>query len=171
MAVVFELVIAFDLDADDAVEAAAARVQSVGGVAVRGTHLPFRAPLVSRLTATAHPYIEFSVYPAGIGWGAPGPAPVDIRSLTDDDIAQVGHDLYGVLRGLRGYRAAAVGWDPESIVDVDDLEADCRAGDPPVYDGLVLADDVRSRLGLVEGWERFTEGYSWLPYRGSRNVW
>jgi len=146
-------------------------VQAVAGVRVRGTDVPFGDPFTTRVTATAHPYIEFSVHPRGIGYGGPGPAPLDVRSLTDDDITQVGHDLYDLLRGLHGYRAAVVGWDPESLVDADDLEADCLAGNPPVHAGLVLADDMRTRLGLLTGWEPFAEGYGWLPYRGSRNTW
>lgn len=166
VAVIFELVLSFDFDADDAVAAATAHVEATGGVGVRGVHVPFGDPSISRLTGKAHPYIEFSVHPRGIGY--PPRAPMDVRSLTDEDITQVGHDLYRVLRGLRGYRAAAVGWDPESLVDVDDLQADCLAGYPPLVDGLVLAENVRARLGLLDRWEPFVEGYWWLPYRGSR---
>lgn len=171
MAVIFELVLAFDMGADDAVAAATAHVQAVATVGVRGVDVPLGDPFVTRLTGTGRPYIGFSVHPRGIGYGGPAPAPVDVRSLTDDEISQIGTDLYGLLRGLRGYRAAMVGWDPESLVDLDDLEADCLTGHPPEYDGLVLADDVRARLGLAAGWEPFIEGYGWIPYRGSRNVW
>jgi hypothetical protein len=39
-------------------------------------------------------------------------------------------------------QAAIVGWDSESLVDLDDLETDWRNGDPPDYSGLVLADDL-----------------------------
>jgi hypothetical protein len=69
--------------------------------------------------------------------------------LTSEEITQVGHALYDLLSGFSGYRAAIVGWDPESLVDVEDLEADWRNGDPPGYDGLVLADDLCERWGLV----------------------
>lgn len=91
--------------------------------------------------------------------------------MTSEEITQVGYALYDLLGGFSGYRAAVVGWDPESLVDVEDLEADWRNGDPPGYNGLVLAGDLCERWGLGREWVAFTDGYRWLPYSGSKNIW
>ena len=76
-----------------------------------------------------------------------------------------------LLRSFSGYRAAIVGWDPESLVDLNDLEADWRNGDPPAYDGLVLADDLCATWELGQEWVAFQDGYRWLPYSGSKTLW
>lgn len=168
MAVIFELVVNFGAD-EEAAGAAAERVRRAGHVGVRGVPVPLGEPYVTKLTRPSA-YIEFSVHPHGIGYGGPGPKPdLDPRSLTSDEITRIGHRLYDLLRNFSGYRAAIVGWDPESLVDVDDLEADWRAGDPPGYNGLVLADDLCDRWKLGPEWSAFEPGYRWLPYSGSKN--
>ncbi|MGH3159823.1 MAG: hypothetical protein ACRDNF_25060 [Streptosporangiaceae bacterium] len=112
------------------------------------------------------------MHPRGIGYGGPGPKPdLAPRSQTSQDITHVGHVLYDLLKQFSGYRAAIVGWDPESLVDVDDLDTDWRNGDPPDYNGLVLADDLCQRWRLGPDWVTFHDGYRWLPYTGSTNIW
>ncbi len=44
-----------------------------------------------------------------------------------------------------------------------------RDGDPPGYDGLVLAEDLCEKWQLGPEWNAFEPGYRWLPYSGSRN--
>lgn len=66
------------------------------------------------------------MHPRGIGhrYGDPGPMPdVDLRSLTSDEITRIGHALYNLVRSFFGYRAAIVGWDPEALVDVEEVAA------------------------------------------------
>lgn len=66
------------------------------------------------------------MHPRGIGhrYGDPGPMPdVDLRSLTSDEITRTGHALYNLVRSFFGYRAAIVGWDPEALVDVEEVAA------------------------------------------------
>lgn len=170
MAIVFELVVNFGTD-KEAARAAAELVRRAGHIDVRGVPVPLGEPIVCGLTPPPA-YIEFSVHPRGIGYGGPGPKPdLDPRSLTSDEITRIGHALYDLLRGFSGYRAAVVGWDPESQVDLGDLEADWRNGDPPRYDGLVLADDLCERWRLGPEWTVFRPGYRWMPYSGSRNPW
>jgi hypothetical protein len=135
MAVIFELVVNFGTD-NEAAGAAAELARQVGHVDVRGVPAPFGEPFVRKLTAPSPAYIEFAVHPRGIGYGGPRPKPdLDPRSLSDDEITRVGDALYDLLRGFSGYRAAIVGWDPESLVDLEDLEADWGNGDPPGYNG------------------------------------
>jgi hypothetical protein len=168
MAIVFELVVNFGTG-KEAAGAAAELVRRAGHIDVRGVPVPLGEPFISRLNSPA--YIDFSVHPRGIGYGGPGPKPdLDPRSLTSDEITRVGHALYDLLRGFAGYRAAVAGWDPESQVDLQDLEADWRNGDPPRYDGLVLADDLCEKWQLGPEWNAFEPGYRWLPYSGSRNL-
>jgi hypothetical protein len=169
MAIVFELVVNFGTD-KQAAEAAAELVRRADHIDVRGVPVPLGEPFVYELTPPPA-YIEFSVHPRGIGYCGPGPKPdFDPRSLTSDEITRIGHTLYDLLRGFSGYRAAVVGWDPESQVDLEDFEADWRNGDPPRYDGLVLADDLCERWRLGPEWIVFSPGYRWLPYSGSRNL-
>jgi hypothetical protein len=167
MAVLFELVVNFGTD-KEAAGTAAELVRGAGHVDVRGVQAPLGDPYVTELTRPSA-YIEFSVHPRGIGYGGPGPRPdLDPHSLTADEITRIGHALYDLLRGFSGYRAAIVGWDPESLVDLEDLETDWRTGDPPGYNGLVLADDLCERWRLGPEWRVFEPGYRWLPYSGSR---
>jgi hypothetical protein len=128
MAVLFELVVNFGTDMK-AAEAAAEHVDRAGHIDVRGVHVPLPGPFVTGLGSPD--YIEFTVVPSGIGWGPHlKPPAFDPRSLTSDEITQIGHTLYALLRAFTGYRAAIVGWNPESLVDLEDLETDWRNGDP-----------------------------------------
>ena len=101
-------------------------------------------PFVTRFSAAEGGirYIEFTVHPRGIGCGGPGPrAPFHTRELSDDEISTIGATLYALLRRFRGYDVAFVGWDPEPLVDVRELEAD------------------------------YVEGGSILDLQGTRNAW
>jgi len=168
VAILFELVVNFGTD-EQGVEAAADIVRRVGHVEVRGLSVPLGDPYVTRFES--EPYIEFSVVARGLGYGGPGPKPdFDPRSLTNEDITQVGHALYDLLRGFSGYRAAIVGYDPESLVNLRELESEWRDGALD-YDGLVLAGDLCERWRLGAEWESFSPGYRWLPYSGSKNIW
>lgn len=170
MAIVFELVVNFGTS-EQGVEAAAEAVRRVGHVDVRGVPVALGGPFVTRF-GSPNTYIEFSVVACGLGSGGPGPKPdLDPWSLTSGEITQVGHALYELLRGFSGYRAAIVGWDPESLVDLQDLETDWLGGDPPEYNGLVLANDLCERWQLGLEWVAFGDGYRWLPYSGSKNIW
>jgi hypothetical protein len=170
MAILFELVVNFGAD-DRGAEAAVEEVRRVGRVDVRSASLPLSDPGVTRLGAP-DTYFELSVYVRGMGYGAPGPRPtLDPGSLTREEITQVGRALYDLLSSFTNYQAAIVGWNPESLVDIADLEADWRNGDPPGYDGLVLADYLCERWGLGPEWVAFADGYRWLPYSGSKNIW
>ena len=170
MAIVFELVVNFGVN-EQAAQSAIEEVRRLDHVKVRGVSLPLGGPFVSR-PGSPNPYTELSVFVRGMGVGAPAPNPdIDPRSLTSEEITHVGYVLYGLLGTFTGYRAAAVGWDPESLVDIDDLETDWQNGDQPTYRGLVLADNLCERWGLGPEWVTFDTGYRWRPYAGSKNIW
>ncbi len=67
--------------------------------------------------------------------------------------------------------AKAQTWDPESLVDLEDLESDWRSGDPPAYNGLVLTREQCQEWRLGSEWVEFDDDHRWLPYAGSKNVW
>jgi hypothetical protein len=67
-----------------------------------------------------------------------------------------------LLQGFSGYRAAIVGWDRESLIDLPDLETDWRNGEAPGYNGLVLANDLCQRWQLGPEWVAFGHGHRWL---------
>jgi hypothetical protein len=167
MAIIFELVVNFGLD-DDAVADATEELDRKATVEVRGVQLPVTPPFVTPLETSG--YLEFSVHPRGIGAGGPGPyPPFNPRDLGDDEIGAVGDQLYHCLRRFHRYEAAVVGWDPESMVDPAELEAEVPDGRISRLNGLVLAD------GLIDSWRPsgfvpFEPGYSWVPYRGTPNI-
>jgi hypothetical protein len=132
----------------------------------------FTCPCSARLSpGSAHPITSNSRCTRAVSVGGPHLKPAfDPRSLTSDEITRIGHSLYDLLRSFSGYQAAIVGWNPESLVDLKDLETDWRNGDPPSYNGLVLTDDLCKRWRLGPEWSAFEPGYRWLPYSGSRNV-
>lgn len=166
MAIIFELVVNFGTNSEGAA-AATEHVRRTGHIDVRGVPFPFDEPFVRQYLAAVSPsYIEFAVHPRGVRYGARGPrSDLDPRSMREDEI---GHALYDLLRSISGYRAAIVGWNPEFLVDLDDLEADWRNGDAIDCNGLVLADDLCERWRLGPEWAAFEPGYRWLPYSGSR---
>jgi hypothetical protein len=168
VAIVFELVVSFGVDAQPAVDAAAKAVRRVDHLELRGVPVPLSGPFISE-AGEPDAYIEFSVAADGLGYGERRPKPAfDPRSLTEEEMSKVGRALYDLLGEFSGYRAAIVGWDPESLVDVNDYETEWRNGEPLGYDGLVLADDLCARWGLGPEWVAFRDGYRWLPYSGSR---
>ena len=126
VAVLFELVVNFGTNLS-AVERARAVVAGQGVLRLRGFEVPLGEPYVSGFDERgrhvfshcrdAVEYVEFSVYPRGIGYGGPGPRlPFDVRTLTDEELIEVGRQLYDLLRGFDGYQAAMVGWNPEPLV-------------------------------------------------------
>jgi hypothetical protein len=173
VAIIFELVVNFLRD-EEAVAAATDELARHPTVEVRGAQLPVTPPSVTRFRSMDDQlrYIEFSVNPRGLGYGGPGPSPpFKARDLGDDEMTRVGEQLYDLLRRFQGYGAAIVGWDPEPLVDVDDLESDYLTdGSISGLDGLVLSDALIERW-RPEGFVPFAPGYSWLPYRGSQNAW
>jgi len=170
MAIVFELVVNFGAN-DTAMSNASNVLREIHSVEVRGEKVLLSGPYVTRLSGP-NGYIEFSVVVPGLGVSGPGPGPsFDPQTVTADELKCVGDELYGMLRRFRGYRAAAVGWDPECLVDIQDLDADWHNGDPPAYHGLVLEQDLCTKWSLGPEWVDFEPGYRWLPFRGSRPIW
>jgi hypothetical protein len=173
MAVVFELVVNFGQD-ELAVSAAEEELERFPPVEVRGMPLPLTPPFVTRFAAAGGGirYIEFAVHPRGIGYGGPGPiAPFHTRDLNDDEISRTGERLYDLLRRFRGYDVALVGWDPESLVDVRELEVD-YVEDGSIFDlqGLVLANRLVAQWNLGTAFVPFDAEHQWLPYQGTRNA-
>jgi hypothetical protein len=168
LAIIFELVVNFGLH-DDAVAEATEELDRKPTVEVRGVQLPVTPPFVTTLETSG--YLEFSVHPRGIGTGGPGSyPPFNPRDLGDDEIGAVGDQLYDCLRRFHGYEAAVVGWDPENLVNLGELELEWLPdGGISRLNGLVLADR------LIESWRPsgfvpFEPGYLWVPYRGTPNI-
>jgi hypothetical protein len=72
---------------------------------------------------------------------------------------------------MNGYLAAAVGWDPESVVDLvelkENLESACEEGPNDArFHGLVISESLSSKLSLSADYMEFQAGYLWMPWRG-----
>ena len=170
MAIIFELVVNFGLN-EESVARAEAEVDLTPGVVLRGERLVIAPPFVRRLSGGGVEYIEFSVHPRGVGFGGPGPKSFfDPRTVTDAELTEVGQELYNLLRRFDGYEAAMVGWDPEGLVDLAELEAErVVGGSIASLNGLVVSRSVADRWESDAGWVPFQADYVWLPYSGSRN--
>jgi len=169
--IIFELVVSFGRD-EEAVAAATDELEQHPTVEVRGVQLPVTPPFVTPFRSNEQlVYIEFSVHPRGISHAGPGPyPPFEAHDLSNDEVAAVGEQLYDLLRRFHGYEAAIVGWDPEVLVDVGELESDWLPdGSISQLHGLVLSHALIARL-RPEGFVPFAPGYSWVPYRGTPNV-
>lgn len=168
MAIAFELVANFGANHAAAEQARAA---VLGHPLLRaGEHrIPLHQPLLRTTRSdSGNEYLEMVVLPIGIGAGVAMDRGHQVVRLAAEELSELGHALYGLLRQLTGYRAAQVGWDPEGRVDFDELQSDWKeelaTGRLP---GLVLAEDVHHEL-QGSGFTRFAPGYVWIPYQGER---
>jgi hypothetical protein len=88
-------------------------------------------------------------------------------ALDRTQLSALGHGLYALLSRMSGYQAAQVGWDPEGLIDLAELRHEwsdeLARGEIP---GLALSTAVRESLQRTAGFQRFSPGYDWIPYRG-----
>lgn len=164
MAIVFELVVNFGRNGE-AADRAVDIVRRHGPLHVGGRVIQLHEPMRTVVDGD----IEVSVIPVGVGAGLPLDRGLPRVELTAEEMSELGRGLYRVLAAIDGYRAAAVDWDPESVVECADLEEEY--GDQLVEGfphGLVVAESVRRGLsdGAAQHFERFADGFDWIPYRG-----
>lgn len=91
--------------------------------------MPLKSPgvLPYRSEGQQLTYYEFSTWPLGLSHpvGAGHWANADLfppflpEELSDQELSTVAEQLYELLKRLRGYEVAMVGWDPESWVDIE----------------------------------------------------
>jgi hypothetical protein len=167
MAIVFELVVDF-AENREAAERAAQTARAEGSLRAGEHELPVLA-LVARF---AEGQVELSVIPLGINVNLPADKGYPRVRLAAGELTELAQGLYRLLARFDGYRAAAVDWDPEHVVECADLEEDY--GDQLVEGyphGLVLAEGVRRRLSAdaARPFEPFAPGFDWIPYRGHQS--
>lgn len=165
MAICFELVVNFGGDTEAA--QAAARIDLKPWVLRAGAHrIPLHRPMLAKVSG----YIELSILPVAVSWGCPLDGSLPRFQLTAAELTELGHQLYELLTQFRGYVAAKVGWDPESLLDPAELRNEWSAelNDGSLH-GLVLADKLHVELDLSADYEVFQPGYRWLPYRGEES--
>ena len=168
MAIAFELAVNFGSN-DAAAHAGHGFVIGAAPLTAGGKTVHLHEPrLHLEQDVAGAPYLLMTAMPVGVGWGVVADRGHERLPMTAAELTDLGRGLYRMLRRLHGYRAAQVGWDPESLVDTTELrrqQADeLAAGTIP---GLVLAEDVLSDL-RGPGFVSFAPGFVWLPYAGQR---
>lgn len=149
-------------------------------VQIRGINVPLKSPgvLPYRSEGQQLTYYEFSTWPLGLSHpvGAGHWANADLfppflpEELSDQELSTVAEQLYELLKRLRGYEVAMVGWDPESWVDIEVLESEYVAdGSISEVEGLVLSNALIERWG-PQGFVPFSSGFFWAPFRHARNI-
>jgi hypothetical protein len=164
MAICFELVVNFGDNAEAAQAAALANPSPVTLQA--GSHrIPLHRPLLNRPGS----YIELSVLPVSVGWGAGADGTLPRTRLSAAELTELGHGLYRLLAKFSGYVAAKVGWDPEGFVSPSELRSDWsdELADGTIH-GLVVCAALHAELGLGDNYIEFQPGYLWTPYRGEK---
>lgn len=168
MAICFELVVNFGAD-EAAAQTAHDLIAAAEPLLVGNQEVVLHEPLLRWVRDVDDvPYLEMSVLPVGVGSGVAMDRGRKLVRLSAAELTELGHQLYRLLGNLTGYRAACVGWDPETYTDPADLQRDCAddlmAGALP---GLVLAEDTLQRLRGT-AFRTFAPGFAWIPYEGER---
>ncbi|MFD7736266.1 hypothetical protein ACFV6F_38540 [Kitasatospora phosalacinea] len=178
MAVVFTLVVNFGENLESARRAAAT---AAGRPPLKaGRHrIPLHpATITSQTSQTSQTseyaehserpvYAQLSVLPVAVGFGAAPDGTLPRIGLAPEELTELGHGLYGLLAEFDGYRAAMVGWDPDSLVDAaylrTDLTEELANGVP---DGLVVSEPLHRDLGAGRHFAPFAPGFVWIPWQG-----
>ncbi|WP_018352469.1 hypothetical protein [Longispora albida] len=168
MAVTFMLAINFgdnERDADQAVKVAS----SIWPAPTAGQH-QLAPSYVSKLRiekAGEPPYWEVSVCPRQISYGPVFDQGRKRIPLTAAELSALGWHLYDVLLSCTGYRAAIVGWNPESYISLAELNSDYSEdladGTIP---GLVISSELKEQLPPSPALVPFGPGFAWIPYEG-----
>ena len=77
--------------------------------------------------------------------------------------------FYDLLRRFDGYLLAAVGWNPEELVNICLLQSRIAELGLDRLDGLVFSATMADELGLTPVLEPFAAGSVWLPFRDLRS--
>ncbi len=164
MAICFELVVNFGDNAEAAQQAALTNPSPLAIQA--GSHrIPLHRALMNRTSSR----IELSVIPVAVGWGVALDGTLPRTRLSAAELSELGTGLYHLLARFTGYIAAMVGWDPEELVNPDELTSSWtdELADGTIH-GLVLCEALHTQLGLGSNYEQFQPGYLWSPYRGEK---
>lgn len=165
MANIFELVVNFDRNAES-VERAQAVCDEAASLRLGSIELPLRTSITS--FAGEDGYIEFSVG-CGIQHGGVRPPPeVNASELTTDELVAIAQQFYDLLRRFEGYVIAAVGWDPEEIVNPGELRSRLSESGLDRLDGFVLSGAIAAKLDVKPSLQPFSIGFVWLPFRDLR---
>jgi hypothetical protein len=157
--------ILFGLSANFGPDEAAARTAAEifdanGPIRVRSDLLVGLHPAKVRSNGRCHTML---VLPIGVGQAVAVDRGHPYLHLTDAEAAEVAAGLYRLLACCTGYLAAYAGWEPDDLVDSDDLRRewadDLRDGRMP---GLVLAEDFLADL-RGPAFVGFSPVYVWLP--------
>jgi hypothetical protein len=111
----------------------------------------------------------------GAWWAVVSPDGVSTSGVTSPEVAEsltaAGQALLEHLRSAPRFRFALPGVEAFEALTLEQLD-ESEGSDPSFperFDGLVVSDEVRERLGADAPFEPFAPGYSWFPYQGERH--
>lgn len=111
----------------------------------------------------------------GAWWTVVVPRGESTSGVTSDEVAHslstAGRALLERLRTASPFRFAVIGVEAYEAIAIDDIDA-ATGADPSFrerFHGLVVCDEIATRLGPEAALEPFAPGYSWLPYQGERH--
>lgn len=89
------------------------------------------------------------------------PSPLDLNA---PQLTRVGHQLYDLLRGRKGYEVALAGWEADwvclpQLVAYGELVAK--------IEGLVVSHEARPLLPASAGFVPFDPEHVWIPFTGA----
>jgi hypothetical protein len=171
MAMIFELVINAGPDRATA-EHLAEQLSGLPPLPAGRHRVPLGPPEIRSVRGgDGSEYQEVSLAAAGVGHWRMSDGKAERFDLDVAELSELGRGLYEVLRGCRGYRAAFVGWNPEDLVDLAELDQEWaeELRDGSLH-GLVLATEALASFRGPVLVEPFAPGFSWMPYRGQRSA-
>lgn len=168
MAIAFELWAHFGADLTAAKQFIEQIKQRYRPIPINSYSIELHEPLLWQTrNSSGEAQVEVAVLPVAVGEGVAIDKKRPRLCLTSAELTQLEHKLYELLRGLSGYRIAAVGWEVDYF-DVEALQIDYQ--DELMngsLDGIVIDRGLRTAITSSSHFVPFDDHYDWIPYRGT----
>jgi hypothetical protein len=169
MAVAFDLTLDFRDNKQHAETCCAWLAARASGLVIDSFHIAIHSPFVAGYPYGQPTHFQVSMIPADVGINLAIDKNRERIPLDDVQLSQLGNHLYNLLRGAPHFDLAMVGWDVDSLLDVQELNGDwakeIRVG---AMHGLVVHIALLEELPRSNFFVPFDEDHQWIPYVGSK---